>query len=208
MSEQKIIAVVGATGHRAAPWSAPSTLSCRLSARGGGDTLSRRNDPPGGQSSFLKITTKGTHAEGGHMNSKLLAGLAAVGILASGGSVTALAAAAPAAAASSATVASSTSKGAECGPLGPLVAKGTITHAQAIAIHNAFINYARSHWRGVVDTVLTQEVKNHTITKAQASEVNSAITKSVQKFQGRGAGYHRGCHYGHAGSMMGSSGKR
>jgi hypothetical protein len=142
------------------------------------------------------------------MNSKLLAGLATVGLLASGGSVTALAAAAPAAAASSASVASSTSKGPECGPLGPLVAKGTITHAQAIAIHNAFINYARSHWRSVLDTVLAKEVKNHTITKAQASEVNSAITRWVQKYQGGGASYHRACHHGHAGSMMGSSGKR
>jgi hypothetical protein len=142
------------------------------------------------------------------MNRKLLAGLAAVGLLASGGSVTALAAAAPAAGASSATVASSTSKGPECGPLGPLVAKGTITHAQAIAIHNAFISYGRSHWRSVLATVLAQEVKNHTITKAQASEVNSAITRWVQKYQGGGASYHRVCHHGHAGSMMGSSGRR
>jgi hypothetical protein len=142
------------------------------------------------------------------MNRKLLAGLAAVGLLASGGSVTALAAAAPAAAASSATAASSTSKGPECGPLGALVAKGTITHAQAVAIHNAFIDYARSHWRSVLDTVLAQEVKNHTITKAQASEVTSAITRWVQKYQGGGSSYHHVCHHGHAGNMMGSSGKR
>jgi len=143
------------------------------------------------------------------MNKKLLAGLAAVGLLAGGGSATALAAAgAPAAAASTAAVASSTSKVPDCGPLGPLVAKGTITHAQAIAIHNAFINYAREHWRNMLDTVLGQLVKNHTITKAQASAVTSAITQWVQKYRGEGSGHHGLCHYDHGEGMMGSTGNR
>jgi hypothetical protein len=139
------------------------------------------------------------------MNKKLLAGLAAVGLLAGGGSVTASAAAgASAAAASTAAVASSTSKAPNCGPLGSLVANGTITHAQAIAIHNAFINYARHHWRKVLDTVLGQQVKNHTITQAQANAVNSAITQWVQKYRD----HHGACHHGHGGGMMGGSGYR
>ena len=132
------------------------------------------------------------------MNRNLLAGLAAVGLLAGGGSATALAAAsAPAAAASPAAMAPSTSKAPECGPLGPLVANGTITHTQAVAIHNAFINYVRDHWRKVIDTVLGQLVKNHTITKAQASAVTNAITQSVQKYRGQASEHHGPCHYGH-----------
>jgi hypothetical protein len=143
------------------------------------------------------------------MNRKLLASLAAVGILAGGGSATALTAAgAPAAAASTAAVASSTSKVPECGPLGPLVAKGTITHAQAIAIHNAFISYARTHWRDMLETVLGQLVKNHTITKAQYSAVTSAITQWIQKYRGARSGHHGICQHSHGQGMMGSSGNR
>ena len=132
------------------------------------------------------------------MNRKLLAGLAAVGLLAGGGSATAWAAAgAPATVASTAAVASSASKAPDCGPLGPLVAKGTITHAQAIAIHDAFINYFHDHWRKVLDTVLGQQVKNHTITKTQASAVSSAITQWIQKYRGGGSYRHGPCHHGH-----------
>ena len=126
------------------------------------------------------------------MNKKLLSGLAAVGLLAGGGSATTLAATgAPAAAASIAAVASSTSKAPDCGPLGPLVAKGTITQAQAIAIHNAFISYFHDHWRKVLDTVLGQQVKNHTITKAQASAVTSAITHWQRRSMTLGTRQHR-----------------
>jgi hypothetical protein len=143
------------------------------------------------------------------MNKKLLAGLAAAGLLAGGGSSTALAAAgAPAAAVSTAAVASSTSKAPDCGPLGPLVAKGTITHAQAIAIHNAFISYVRDHWRNIVDTVLDQQVKNHTITKAQASAVTSAIAQRIERYRGYGSGHHGSCGYGHGHGMMGNSGNQ
>lgn len=148
------------------------------------------------------------------MNKKLLSGFAAVGLLAGGGSATALAAAsAPAAAASTsvfastsraAAVASSTSKAPECGPLGPLVAKGTITKAQAIAIHNGFVSYFHDHWRNILDTVLAQQVKNHTITKAQASEVTSAITQWIHKHSSEGASHHGPCHYGHGGGMTSS----
>lgn len=131
------------------------------------------------------------------MKKKLLAGLTAAGLLAGGLSTTALAAAGPPAAAASTTAAaSSTSKAPVCGPLEPLIAKGTITRAEAIAIHNAFANYVRDHWRHVIDTVLGQEVKNHTITKAQASAVTSAITQWVQKYRGE-EGHHAPCHHGH-----------
>jgi hypothetical protein len=141
------------------------------------------------------------------MNRKLLAGLATVGLLTGGGSTTALVAAGvPAAAATTTAVASSTTKPPDCGPLGPLVAKGTITHAQAVDIHNAFISYVRDHWRNMVDTVLSQQVKNHTITKAQASAVSSAITQWIQKYRGQASGHHGPCHYGHGPGMMGSSG--
>jgi len=136
------------------------------------------------------------------MNSKLLAGLAAAGVLASGGSATALAVAgAPAADARTVVVASAASKAPECGPLGPLVAKGTITHAQAVDIHNAFIRYAREHFRSTLDTVLGQQVKSHTITKAQASEVTKAITAWVEKYRGEESGHHGPCPYGHGGGM-------
>ena len=130
------------------------------------------------------------------MNKKLLAGLAAAGLLAGGGSTTVLAAAAPAAASTSA-VASSTSKAPMCGPLEPLVAKGTITHAQAMAIHNAFVKYVRGHWRSTLDTVLGQEVKNHTITKAQASAVSSYIVQWVHKIQSEEHGHDGPCNHDH-----------
>jgi hypothetical protein len=140
------------------------------------------------------------------MNKKLLANLAAVGaaagLLAGGGSATALATAgAPPAAARTAAVASSTSKAPGCGPLEPLVAKGTITHSQAIAIRNGLISYVRDHWRNVLDTVLGQEVKNHTITKAQASAVASAITQWIHKYRGEEHHHDGACHYGHDESM-------
>ncbi|HYK31217.1 MAG TPA: hypothetical protein VEV63_04615 [Streptosporangiaceae bacterium] len=131
------------------------------------------------------------------MNKKLLAGLASVGILAGGGSATALAAAGvPAAAASTVTVASSTAKAPGCGPLEPLVAKGTITHAQAIAIRDAFVRYVRDHWRSTLDTVLAQEVRNHAITRAQASAVASAISQWVHKYQNEGEHHDAACHHG------------
>lgn len=143
---------------------------------------------------------------GGIMNQKLLASLATAGLLAGGGSAAAVAAAAaPPAAASTVAVASSTSKAPECGPLGPLVAKGTITRAQAMDIHKAFISYVHNHWRMVVDTVVGQEVKNHTLTQAQANAVTSAITQWVQKHRGEQAGHHGTCHYVHGGGMMSGS---
>src|SRR5258706_3297057 len=144
------------------------------------------------------------------MKKKRLSGLTAVGLLAGGGSATALAAAAaPAAAASTVAVASSASKAPDCGPLGPLVAKGTITHAQAIAIHDAFISYVHDHWRKVLDTVLGQQVKKHTITQAQASAVTSAITQWIQRYRGEASGHHGSCHHGHGGGVVcGSSNQR
>src|SRR5258708_9651328 len=117
---------------------------------------------------------------GATMNKKLLAGLAAAGLLAGGGSATAQAAVgARASFASTTAVASSASRMPGCGPLGSLIAKGTITEAQAIAIHNGFIRYMHDHWRNILNTVLGQQVKNHTITQAQASAVTTAITQSI-----------------------------
>lgn len=143
------------------------------------------------------------------MKNRLLAGLAAVGLLAGGGGAAALGAVgAPAAAASTAAVASSTSAMPNCGPLGSLVAKGTITQAQAIAIHNAFIGYFQGHWRNIADTVLGQLVKNHTITQAQASAVTTDITQKMHNYRGAGSGHHGLCHHGHGGGMMGGSGNR
>jgi hypothetical protein len=139
------------------------------------------------------------------MKMKLLAGLAAVGILAGSGSATALAA--PGQAASTSTVAvANASKSADCGPLAPLVAKGTITHAQAMAIHKGFVNYIRAHWRAVIATVLGQQVKSHTITKAQAGAVDSAIVSWVKKIHAKGSYHHAACHHDHDGSMSGGSG--
>lgn len=129
------------------------------------------------------------------MKKKVLAGLTAAGLLAGGISTTALAAGAPAASATTRAVASSTSKAPVCGPLGSLVAKGTITHAQAVAIHDAFVSYARDHWSKVVDTVIGQEVMNHTITKAQANAVTRAIAQWIKKYQGE-EGHHGACHHG------------
>jgi hypothetical protein len=128
------------------------------------------------------------------MKQKLLAGLATVGLLA-GGSATALAAAGAPAAASTAAVASSTPTPTTTpmapghGPLSSLVAKGTITQAQAIAIRDAFITYGQSHWKSTVDTVLGQLVHNHTITQAQAGQVTTAITQWVQSHHGDPAGH-------------------
>jgi hypothetical protein len=142
------------------------------------------------------------------MNKKLLTGLAAVGLLAGGGSATALAAAAPAAAASSAAVASSTSKAPYCGPLEPLIAKGTITRAQAISIHNAFVSYFHANWRHILDTVIGKEVTNHTITPAQGREVTNAITRWTQSHQSGASSHHAVCHPSHGGGMTGGSGSR
>lgn len=139
------------------------------------------------------------------MNNRLLAGLAAAGLIAGGGSATALTTAAPAAAVSTTAVASSTSKAPDCGPLGPLVAKGTITQAQAIAIHKAFVSYFHDHWRSILDTVLGQEVKNHTISKAQATAVANAITHFTQSHRASASSHHVICHHG---GMMGKSGNK
>jgi hypothetical protein len=143
------------------------------------------------------------------MYKNLLAGVAAIGLLAGAGTVSALATAgAPAAATSTAAVTSSTSKAPDCGPLAPLVAKGTITQSQAIAIHTGFVSYVRDHWPNILATVLGQQVKNHTITQAQARAVAGAITQEVQKYRGEQSGHHMPCQNGHGGNMMGRSGNR
>lgn len=145
------------------------------------------------------------------MNRKLLAGLAATGILVGGGGAAAVTTAGvPSAAASTVVVASSTYRmpWAWHGPLASLVAKGTITKSQAIAIHDGLVDYMVSHRQamhgfchggmsamlgrgGALDTVLGQLVSKGTITNAQASAVTSAFTQWVQAHRGLRTGYHR-----------------
>jgi hypothetical protein len=133
------------------------------------------------------------------MNKKLLAGLAAASFLAGGGGTTALAAAgAPPAAASTAAVVSSTRAPCHHGPLGSLVAKGTITKAQAIAIRDALVTYVHGHWRSTLDTVLGPLVKNHTITQAQAGAVITAFSQGWQNHAGDPSGRHRPGHHHHS----------
>ena len=132
------------------------------------------------------------------MSKKLLAGLAAAGLLASGGGAAALTTAGvPSAAASTVAVA-------PCvhghGPLASLIAKGTITRSQAMAIHDALVSNFLARG-GALDTVLGQLVSKRAITKAQASAVTRAFTQWMQAHSGLGTG-HDGC----GGGMMGGSG--
>ena len=86
------------------------------------------------------------------MNKKLLAGLAAAGVLAGGGTAAALITAgmAPATASTIAAV-STTATTPAGGPLASLAAKGTITQSQARAIQNALITYMREHRQDMGD---------------------------------------------------------
>ncbi len=158
------------------------------------------------------------------MNRKLLAGVAAIGLLAGGGGAAALAVAAPAAATGTVAAVSTTAVPAY-GPLGALVARGTITQAQATAIRNSLMSYMRSHWQvmrrdcagagqdrtpwmlergGALDTVLGQLVKDSTLTKTQASAVTSAYTQWMTSHH-RTWRYGYG-HHGYGGGMMGGPG--
>ncbi len=132
------------------------------------------------------------------MNRKLLAGLAVAGVLAGGGgAAAAIGAAGSPASASTLAVASSVSQVPGYGPLGSLVTKGTLTQAQATAIHNALVKYWDAHRQamraqcdgtrpavlapgGALETVLAQLVKDGTITQAQADAVTNAFTQWVQ----------------------------
>jgi hypothetical protein len=164
------------------------------------------------------------------MNKKLVAGLAAVGILAGGGTAAALittGGGAPATA-STITAVSTTATVPAGSPLASLAAKGTITQAQATAIHNALITYMRTHrhdfgdhragsWpdgmpmlaaNGPLKTVLGQLVKNGTITQAQAIAVTSAFTQQIRAHWGDGPGmrgYGPGMMGGYGPGMMGGS---
>lgn len=159
------------------------------------------------------------------MNKKLLAGLATIGILAGGGGAAALAATGTPAAAASTAAASSTAHMPGYGPLGSLAANGTITQAQATAIHEALISYLRDHWQdmrrdctgpgvdhtpwmleqgGALDTVLGRLVSDHTITKPQASAVTRAYTQWVNGHDGAGDGYG---HHGDGEDLMGGPGR-
>jgi hypothetical protein len=64
----------------------------------------------------------------------------------------------------------------------------------------------QDHWRNILNTVLGQQVKNHTITQAQASAVATAITQWIQNYRGEGSGHHAMCHHGQGGGMNGGSG--
>jgi len=156
------------------------------------------------------------------MNNKLVAGLAAAGVLAGGGTAAALITAAGTvpAAASAITAVSTTAPVPAGGPLASLVAKGTITQSQARAIQNAFITYMREHrhdigdhcagsWsggmpmlasRGPLTAVLGQLVKNGTITQPQATTVTSAFTQQIRAHWGDSHGQR-----GYSPGMMGGS---
>jgi len=159
------------------------------------------------------------------MNRKLLAGVAALGLLAGGGGAAALAMATPAAATAAVAAASTIATVPAYGPLGSLVAKGTISQAQATAIHDGLIRYMRDHWQdmrrdctgagtgrtpwmlergGALDTVLGQLVKGSTLTKAQASAVTTAYTQWVTSQHG--TWQHGYGHRGDRGGMMGGTG--
>ena len=145
------------------------------------------------------------------MNRKLLAGLAATGLLVGGGGAAAVTTPGSPSAAASTVAASSTFRmpWAWHGPLAPLVAKGTITKSQAIAIHDGLVGYMAGHRQsmrswchggmsailargGALDTVLGHLVSNGTINKTQASAVTTAFTKWVQAHHHLGTGHH-GC---------------
>lgn len=155
------------------------------------------------------------------MNKKLVAGLAAAGILAGGGTAAALITAGGAAPATAITAVSTTATVWAGSPLASLVAKGTITRSQAAAIQNALITYMRGHrhdggtrcagswsdgtpWmlasHGPLKTVLGQLVRNGTLTQSQASAVTSAFTQHMRLHWGDGPGMRD---YG--GGMMGGS---
>ena len=88
------------------------------------------------------------------------------------------------------------------GPLAELVAKGTITQAQAGAIRTAMIGYMQNHRpdftpgstppalqpNGPLATVLPQLVAKGTITQDQATAVKNAVTQQVQEHWRTGTG--------------------
>ncbi len=130
------------------------------------------------------------------MRKKLLAAVAAGGVLVSGGTAAAVFAATRGTDAQPAmTVAATTTVPWAQGPLAQLVAKGTISQAQANAIHNALLSYLRQHMPdltrngtppmlaagGPLTAVLPQLVKDGSITQAQADAVKAAITQQVQQ---------------------------
>lgn len=138
------------------------------------------------------------------MRKKLVAALAAGGVLAGGATATAVFAATPGAQAAPATAAAAAvTPLAYCqGPLAGLVAQGTITRAQATAISAAMISYMRDHRVGFTPsamrqamrpggplrTVLSQLVKNGTITQTQATAISDAMTRRAQEHWGNGTG--------------------
>ena len=157
------------------------------------------------------------------MKRKLVAGLAAAGVLAGGGTAAALVAAGgmTPASASTITAVSTTATVPAGGPLASLAAKGTITRAQAAAIQDALIAYMREHrqdmgghcatswshgtpWMlasgGPLQAVLGQLVKNGPITQAQATAVTSAFTQQIREHRADGTGMR-----GYGPGMMGGA---
>ena len=147
------------------------------------------------------------------MKKMMVAGLAAVGVLAGGASVAALVTGGGAAPATATTAtAESTTAQMPCagGALSSLVRKGTITKAQATAIQNALWTYMRDHsgrmgehmgsirshmgdmddmWaHGPMATVLQELVSKGTITKTQATAITTAITQQMTAWHGHGPG--------------------
>jgi hypothetical protein len=157
------------------------------------------------------------------MNKKLVAGIAAAGVLAGGGTAAALVASGGTtpATATTMTAVSTTATVPAGSPLASLVAEGTITGPQATAIQNALIAYMREHrhdmggycaafwshgtpWmlasHGPLSTVLGQLVNNGTITQSQATTVTSAFTQQIRAHWADGPGQR-----GHGPGMMGGA---
>ncbi len=153
------------------------------------------------------------------MNKKLVAGLAAAGVLAGGGTAAVLITAGGAAPATTITAVSTTATVRAGSPLAQLVANGTITRSQAAAIQNALVTYMREHrpdrggrcagpmgngspWmlasHGPLTTVLAQLVRNGTLTPSQANAVTRAFTQQMRLHWGDGPGMR-----GYGAGMMG-----
>jgi hypothetical protein len=141
------------------------------------------------------------------MNKRVMAGLAAAGVLTSGLSAVALVTGSGVAPASGAAAAAYSAPRMPCAgnALNSLVRKGTISRAQATAVHDAFRRYMRDQagrmgWgmagmrhhmgdmtaHGPMAAVLRQLVSNGTITRAQATAIIQQMRSHCGHWRGAG----------------------
>lgn len=144
------------------------------------------------------------------LRKKFAAGVVVAGVLAGGGTAAAvLAGSAPAMAEGTTIAAAATTPAPSCVPvpLQGLVGNGTITQAQATAVHDALFAYVQANRpvpgtnataspmlapNGALQTVLGQLVSNGTITEAQASAITDAMSSHANARVGAGFGMHAG----------------